>query len=299
MADQWYYAHEGERQGPVTLEKLKELASSGQLQASDLVWKESMDQWTPASEVQEVATELAPGAPPPTPVRAAPPPTPAPAAPPPMSARRPRNMAARSATAGIDQWLLWKILTLSGAGLLILAFCVPWWGASFDADKFSDLARESGAEPENRDKLKKLQDKIEKATNKYKSWYDKHLDSRLGSRSGEDSEWLWGVETGTGITGFIFSLLILPLAIVPMCVKPVRPWAWIGSFVSAVFGLIAFILALVWIFSCPGPNAPPVLYQGIIIGPYLFLLGSLALLGGAVTDTVFGVIGFIKKLKSK
>jgi hypothetical protein len=51
MADQWYYAQQGQRQGPVSEQQLKELAVSGQLKATDTVWKQGMAQWAKASQI--------------------------------------------------------------------------------------------------------------------------------------------------------------------------------------------------------------------------------------------------------
>ena len=45
MAEQWYYSKQGQRTGPVSEEQLKQLASSGQVQPTDLVWKQGMPQW--------------------------------------------------------------------------------------------------------------------------------------------------------------------------------------------------------------------------------------------------------------
>ena|SRR5687767_3933563 len=56
---QWYYAHGGQQLGPIEEEALKELLSSGQVQSTELVWREGMGNWQPASQVQEFAT-LAP-----------------------------------------------------------------------------------------------------------------------------------------------------------------------------------------------------------------------------------------------
>ena len=58
------------------------------------------------------------------------------------------------------------------------------------------------------------------------------------------------------------------------------------------------ILSLVWIFTCPGIDLPPTMAQGIILGPYLVLAASAALLIGGVLDTVFGLIAFVRGLKS-
>ncbi|MCX5661168.1 MAG: DUF4339 domain-containing protein, partial [Planctomycetota bacterium] len=56
MASEWFYAKGDQKSGPVTLEQLQSLASSGQLQPSDLVWKDGMNEWTPASGVSELSS---------------------------------------------------------------------------------------------------------------------------------------------------------------------------------------------------------------------------------------------------
>jgi|GEM_PF-2056418 len=38
MAKEWHYAIDGEKHGPVTSQQLKELAASGDIQPTDLVW---------------------------------------------------------------------------------------------------------------------------------------------------------------------------------------------------------------------------------------------------------------------
>ena len=60
---QWYYSKNNQRQGPVSSEQLKQLAATGQLQPSDLVWKEGMAQWAAASSIKGLFA--APAAPPP------------------------------------------------------------------------------------------------------------------------------------------------------------------------------------------------------------------------------------------
>ncbi|MEN6496498.1 MAG: DUF4339 domain-containing protein [Thermoguttaceae bacterium] len=71
MSQHWYYTQGGQRQGPVTSEKLKELAASGQLVPTDLAWKEGMAQWVEAQKVKGLFPEkpiAPPPAPPPLPV---------------------------------------------------------------------------------------------------------------------------------------------------------------------------------------------------------------------------------------
>src|SRR5262249_1394904 len=67
MTEQWYYAKNGQQLGPVSTETLQRLAETGQLQPSDLVWKEGMPSWAPAQLVRGVFAEAVPVAPaPPT-----------------------------------------------------------------------------------------------------------------------------------------------------------------------------------------------------------------------------------------
>ena len=50
VAEQWYYAQQGQRKGPVSEEQIRQLMSSGQIQPTDLLWKKGMAQWTQASQ---------------------------------------------------------------------------------------------------------------------------------------------------------------------------------------------------------------------------------------------------------
>src|SRR5262249_39815362 len=69
MASQWYYAKYGVQHGPVSSRESKELADGGELVPTDLVWKEGLPKWHPASKVKG----LFPVAPPkPVPVPVAP-----------------------------------------------------------------------------------------------------------------------------------------------------------------------------------------------------------------------------------
>lgn len=67
MAEQWYYTRNGQQQGPVTMELLKQAA----LQPSDLVWKEGTDEWVAASKVEGLIAQAVP-----PPVPTLPPPVP-------------------------------------------------------------------------------------------------------------------------------------------------------------------------------------------------------------------------------
>jgi hypothetical protein len=76
MADQWYYAQQGQRQGPVAEEQLKQLASSGQLKPTDKVWKQGMAAWQAVSQIPGLFPFIASDEPPPIPSDPSPPPLP-------------------------------------------------------------------------------------------------------------------------------------------------------------------------------------------------------------------------------
>jgi hypothetical protein len=52
MSDEYYYSQAGQRCGPVPGEQLKQLAASGQLQPTDLIWREGMAGWVAAAKVK-------------------------------------------------------------------------------------------------------------------------------------------------------------------------------------------------------------------------------------------------------
>jgi len=73
MADEWFYAQDGQRQGPVTQEQLIGLIRAGSIRPQDLVWTEGMPQWEPVAQIAPLAREIAPAPcpqqmPPPQPV---------------------------------------------------------------------------------------------------------------------------------------------------------------------------------------------------------------------------------------
>lgn len=274
MASEWYYAKEGTQQGPVSDGQIKQLIAAGHIQPADLVWKNGMADWQPLSQISELATTAAPA------------PPPVPAAPQvPASGPAPIGSPASSA----DD--IWPILILAGGAILFLSFFMPWWGYSW--------------ENPDKDSVKKLARAI-KAVNKSDDWYDDHNvneaieDEREDDKDADEiSVWLWGWNSGIGITVFVFSFAVLPLAIVPMFVAPVQKWAWTGSIVCAVFGLITFILFLVWFFGSPSENVSPILSQGVLLGAYMSFIAAVLLLTGGIMDGINGVKTIVKTRKAR
>lgn len=74
MADEWHYSVQGNRSGPVGAAELKRLADSGRLSPADLVWKEGLQNWVPASNVKGLFPNR-PAGPPPLPGGGVPAPT--------------------------------------------------------------------------------------------------------------------------------------------------------------------------------------------------------------------------------
>lgn len=52
---QWYYSKNGTQLGPVSQADLISKLTSGEVSSSDLVWKDGMGDWIPASQVSELA----------------------------------------------------------------------------------------------------------------------------------------------------------------------------------------------------------------------------------------------------
>ncbi len=63
--DEWYYLQDGQQQGPISVVQLKQLATTGKLKRSDLIWKEGMAEWMAARTVAGLLP--AQSAPPPPP----------------------------------------------------------------------------------------------------------------------------------------------------------------------------------------------------------------------------------------
>ena len=49
--DQWFYARDGERQGPVSIETIRHLLQAQAINGDSLVWSEGMQDWTPLSRL--------------------------------------------------------------------------------------------------------------------------------------------------------------------------------------------------------------------------------------------------------
>lgn len=73
MSEDWFYAVGGQQAGPVSWVELRRLAEQNKLTASDLVWNESLTEWTEAGKVEGLVPKPAVRMPPPLPRTATPP----------------------------------------------------------------------------------------------------------------------------------------------------------------------------------------------------------------------------------
>jgi hypothetical protein len=115
MADQWYYAHQGQQSGPVSTEQLRQIAASGQIQPSDMVWTEGMAAWSPAHTVEGLFA----GAPGPAASPPGAPPGPAPYAPQPGA-----YPAAKRFT--LPNWSPGAWIILGSVALVLVSLFFKW-----------------------------------------------------------------------------------------------------------------------------------------------------------------------------
>ena len=60
MSREWYYQQEGRQSGPVPARRLQEMAASGQLRPTDLLWAAGLDEWSPAGESKTLFASSSP-----------------------------------------------------------------------------------------------------------------------------------------------------------------------------------------------------------------------------------------------
>jgi hypothetical protein len=167
----------------------------------------------------------------------------------------------------------WAILLLAACGMMFLAFFMPWWGITLNVPAPPTRPKGNAAIADFQSDAKEWQKTMTDIGRHLKKYERKHKailgDEYWRKKSEELKEWgdeqknairtgeptssftmtsrVWGFNwVGVAVTGLVFSIVLLPVAIVPMFVRLLRSWIWIGYFVVAVCGLVLFILSLVW-----------------------------------------------------
>lgn len=182
---------------------------------------------------------------------------------------------------------------LGGAFLLFVAFFLPWWSMSLNespeklsGEKDMKAAFEAAA-------------KLGTVMNDRREWYQSHFDRR--DRSDRDKGIsLFGWNTATGITAFIFTFFVAAFVLGPMFVPVIRPYAWIGYLVSAIMYFIIFLLSTIgWLMCSPGTDVPPMMSQGISIGVWFAMIGSAVVTAAGAMLGAKGLINVIKGIQHK
>ena len=271
----WHYSRGGKQAGPLSTAALKQMASSGQLAPTDMVWTPGMASWAPAETIKGLFTTPATGSTVSSITGATLPGVPA------TALGDPRGpLATPAAYPGAPrprlrvkvQMSVWTYLLFAGAGLMFLAFVTPWWSLKEYSDRdagYSEVARRSEAGRRFMADIKRNA-----------PWYLEHFGPGI-ALTGFSQGTLWSWNTGPGVLSFIACILVSALTLVPLLVPSIARWAWIGAFVSAVLSFLVFLLSMIWFLRAPGESMPGVVSQGCMIGIWLSIIGGfLALIGG-------------------
>jgi hypothetical protein len=132
----WYYSHGNERQGPVTLDALRQMRAAGQLGDEDLVWRAGMGDWAPARTIAELGSPAGGIAATPAAMESHAPPPPQYAAPVGLQYSMPQMGAITFTPRAMDMlratrpWVrLFSILIFLGAALMLLVAVIMIIGA--------------------------------------------------------------------------------------------------------------------------------------------------------------------------
>lgn len=127
MASAWHYMKDGKQCGPVSSAELKKLASSGELQSTDVLWKEGMADWVPACELPGLKDVF-------------PEPAFVPASPPPPSSSSSSSMAPPPPTVQNTHARLFskkqkrrRILLIVASGIVVTCFLLPLFYVSVES----------------------------------------------------------------------------------------------------------------------------------------------------------------------
>lgn len=121
MGEEWHYTHQGEEHGPVSSSELKQLAAAGGLLPSDLVWKDGLSDWVPATKLKGVSFS----APRPTPPRRPPAPKP-PVRPPAMRSNTTRYDGGQDKNTWVKGIHNQRFAISVAAGAGMLSTFLPW-----------------------------------------------------------------------------------------------------------------------------------------------------------------------------
>ena len=128
MAPQWHYIQNGQEQGPIDEELLRSWLHSGRLSGRDYIWREGMQDWSPASSIFSESAA-----------------TPAPPKPPPVASLKPQRPTAPQSLASQVK-VLWGAVIALGVLAAMLAFWVA--NLSLSRQDSAPVAQAPAAQPQ-------------------------------------------------------------------------------------------------------------------------------------------------------
>jgi len=226
----------------------------------------------------------------------------------------PRSRAGSGAGASVP--VVWLLLIFIGSGLMITAFCVPWWrikitppgalsrstwdGRDDTKDEIKDVLMAVLPNMEfyldhvftdlveyvlDRD-IDDIEDLIEPRRRSYRS-------SSGSDRSSVEpfSTMLFGWNFTCGILILMFGAFTGMLALFLSVTSRFRKWGWTLMLPAAGLSMAALAMAVSFWLSTPGGDSENILSQGVIAGPFVAMAGgAVALLG-----SLFGGLGSIRE----
>jgi hypothetical protein len=272
MADagEWYYSVGGQRSGPVTGADLKQLAQAGRLGPDDLVWKDGMAEWQPASKLKGLF-------PPPAP-RPGPPELPVSDGPPPITTRRAAPSGPLGNLSDPLRSAVW-VKAVSGAGLLLVfvGLVCPWYSyassASVDVSGLNGMPGMGGGK---------------RPGQSVKGGGFGYSDDGMGRTSASASATVSGISTVPGVLALLGFLAAAGLSFVP------KRWAAVGAAGAGGLVLLAVAVSLVYAPSVkeeqsvggPGMGASSKTDVSSSWGQFVTALGGLPVIAGPVLGLV-------------
>ncbi|MBI5725813.1 MAG: hypothetical protein HZA50_17770 [Planctomycetes bacterium] len=203
-----------------------------------------------------------------------------------------------------------KLAICAGAFLMFLSFFLPWWGAAVTTRSWRD--NDANRQNENTQKAGKDLDDFKAAVEGDNEFHESVLsksqnerglkvieDWRREGKAGQSSASAFGWDFARGIVTFIFGLLILLVTVPQLFLRFLARWGWTALLPSAAMGLVVFILALTVWFGTPGRDFKGTyitFVQGVSIGSFLALAGSVFVTAAAAMDGIAGLLRWIRSL---
>jgi len=175
---------------------------------------------------------------------------------------------------------------LAGGVALMAAMFAPWWGITQYRVGLAELRGPDAAlwrdrQKRHREIVTENRDFYRRIDHAAFTRQENFLRARQTMReTGKMTGWLWGWETTSGIVCLVLGLPGVILGALPLSIRAIRRWSWIGCFVACGCGLV----------TAPSEDVQGVMSQGVLAGPFVAL-------GAGTVLSLAGLFGGIAGLK--